>query len=816
MVNPGAFQGARKEFLLGEKPAYIAGVQGGYSKDALALIQRRYFKRFPIKLPHDKDPSAEHLAAVDDDEPDPELDPLNEDLMLPEDYTKELERRDERRKQIEFRKAQIKRWLSYQYMKDHDLDPKESGAQNPYHTLLFKLTGKSTNRPRRKPAINVWRRGVKDLIETATKDEVLRTNAVRGQVAGLRQRVANRMLERLPATERGAFEEEACEEYEAELAQWQKDMEGQLSESPESRQRCIEGLVRFMQPILDLVAEATGWKCSFMAGGPEPAHGGRLNVISVHAGTTSGDIKMNFGRAERVRYKDEILPIFGHFLKMCYTPDECRARALKAEEGFTPVDAQELETMGAGLYTFNDTFREHRSPSSHTSSPNSTIVHPASTAPLPAKANIPSQHLNTSANNREGNQPPVPAASPLTSGADGRVDSVFAGGRQHGGLIETTVQHDPGSIPSATRFPSVPLSPLCSPHASPLPSRPPSPVPSRPPSPIPSHPPSPVPSRPPSPLLSHLASAVPHPASPLPAIVSRAQMTVPLRASRSSSNIPATLQSKQHEAQSGSSSIAGGDADRETPIAGAASTVVGTGGRPASMAVRSKRSAEDTIQHPSKRRRGIIAAGTAESSVGDVSIPRVPRTARKKQVNSSANLPPAPPTPASETTFRLPSGAPEWLQKSAGMFSEQTLGDRWIHLLNVWVKFEAGESYVAQGALKAGQRPPCVGDWIGRRRSTVWRPKLGGVADFAVAYMNWWTVLQPSWRVTKQGKIKFASTNGDWDVLRKPGINGLQSIIVALFFWGLEVQKQGCGTKDWLVAVEDFIVACSHLQADAS
>jgi hypothetical protein len=43
--------------------------------------------------------------------------------------------------------------------------------------------------------------------------------------------------------------------------------------------RCIQGLVRFAQPILDLISEATGWKTTLLAGGPEPAHGGRLNVI---------------------------------------------------------------------------------------------------------------------------------------------------------------------------------------------------------------------------------------------------------------------------------------------------------------------------------------------------------------------------------------------------------------------------------------------------------------------------------------------------------------------------------------------------------
>ena len=72
MVNPGAFRGSRKEFLMSEKAAYSAGMAGGYGADALVLIQRRYFKRYPVDLPHHEEPTAEHLAAVDDEAPEPE------------------------------------------------------------------------------------------------------------------------------------------------------------------------------------------------------------------------------------------------------------------------------------------------------------------------------------------------------------------------------------------------------------------------------------------------------------------------------------------------------------------------------------------------------------------------------------------------------------------------------------------------------------------------------------------------------------------------------------------------------------------------
>ncbi|KAF9548608.1 hypothetical protein CPC08DRAFT_593621, partial [Agrocybe pediades] len=72
MVNPGAFQGSRREFLLSQKPYYSNAVVEGYAADAIAVIQRRYFKRYPIDLPHEEEPSPETLAIVDDDAPEHE------------------------------------------------------------------------------------------------------------------------------------------------------------------------------------------------------------------------------------------------------------------------------------------------------------------------------------------------------------------------------------------------------------------------------------------------------------------------------------------------------------------------------------------------------------------------------------------------------------------------------------------------------------------------------------------------------------------------------------------------------------------------
>ena len=52
--------------------------------------------------------------------------------------------------------------------------------------------------------------------------------------------------------------------------------------------RAIDNLTDFVQPVLDGICAATGWKATLIAGGPEPAHQGRLNVIRYLCRVLSG------------------------------------------------------------------------------------------------------------------------------------------------------------------------------------------------------------------------------------------------------------------------------------------------------------------------------------------------------------------------------------------------------------------------------------------------------------------------------------------------------------------------------------------------
>ena len=105
MPNPGIFRGSRFIFLLGEKAAYKAGVDGGYAADALAKIQSRYFRRYPVELALDDEPLPESLSAVDDEAPDVEQQEPDKEELTDVEYKAEVERLLERTNLINIRKA---------------------------------------------------------------------------------------------------------------------------------------------------------------------------------------------------------------------------------------------------------------------------------------------------------------------------------------------------------------------------------------------------------------------------------------------------------------------------------------------------------------------------------------------------------------------------------------------------------------------------------------------------------------------------------------------------------------------------------------
>ena len=125
-------------------------------------------------------------------------------------------------------------------MKDHDLDPKDSGLSNPYRVLLHRLTGTSSQRPRMRSALNTWRRTQAPVIEAEVRRLVLLEGVIsRPEVFTLRERVAKKLFSLLGEDERKEWGVHAKEEHDVAIKTWKNETQADPSEEPAARQKYV-------------------------------------------------------------------------------------------------------------------------------------------------------------------------------------------------------------------------------------------------------------------------------------------------------------------------------------------------------------------------------------------------------------------------------------------------------------------------------------------------------------------------------------------------------------------------------------------------
>ena len=88
--------------------------------------------------------------------------------------------------------------------------------------------------------------------------------------------------------------------------------------------------------------------------------------------------------------------------------------------------------------------------------------------------------------------------------------------------------------------------------------------------------------------------------------------------------------------------------------------------------------------------------------------------------------------------------------------------------------FEAKQGYKGVGRPTTSGRPEVVSQWISRAWSVTWRPNILDVKGYEAKYNEWWKRLQPDWRVVN-GQVDVGLTQGNWESLRLPGLNGFLS-----------------------------------------
>ena len=82
-------------------------------------------------------------------------------------------------------------------------------------------------------------------------------------------------------------------------------------------------------------------------------------------------------------------------------------------------------------------------------------------------------------------------------------------------------------------------------------------------------------------------------------------------------------------------------------------------------------------------------------------------------------------------------------------------------------------------------RPQAIGNWFRLDRRNLSRsPKMPPEVEYAELWWKWWAGLQPDWRVcNSQGRPLTKVGSGDWEVLVRPGNNGMLVVLLSLVWW---------------------------------
>lgn len=154
---------------------------------------------------------------------------------------------------------------------------------------------------------------------------------------------------------------------------------------------------------------------------------------------------------------------------------------------------------------------------------------------------------------------------------------------------------------------------------------------------------------------------------------------------------------------------------------------------------------------------------------------------------------------------------PEWFELGISFLREEDLGEDWKALLEFWSTYERKNHFKEIRRLKTQHRPAILKEWIQQSRPnlSMWTPVISDVAQYEKDFLTWWRALQPAWRLAKNGNL--TRSDGDWEPLNRPGVNGLLTVLAGLFYWGLTVQKKRAAFRNWSHAVKDVIFVMKKL-----
>lgn len=172
----------------------------------------------------------------------------------------------------------------------------------------------------------------------------------------------------------------------------------------------------------------------------------------------------------------------------------------------------------------------------------------------------------------------------------------------------------------------------------------------------------------------------------------------------------------------------------------------------------------------------------------------------------------SPPKGTSSTSLEIPSGF-SWLSFAMKELLADLNDEDFKRVVTAWAELEILYGADAEPiALDGTGRPEDLKAWKKHGRFTrgcKFRPKnIDSSEKFANVFWAWWKSMNPAWRTVENSSELLQTNTGSWDVLRRPGVNGLYSVFISLVWWALQERwevKNDCATLSvrWKSALKD-------------
>lgn len=135
-------------------------------------------------------------------------------------------------------------------------------------------------------------------------------------------------------------------------------------------------------------------------------------------------------------------------------------------------------------------------------------------------------------------------------------------------------------------------------------------------------------------------------------------------------------------------------------------------------------------------------------------------------------------------------------------------GRTWNLVVIAWFKYEEKHAFDQKGSrLGSKHRPSVISRWIQLARKN-YRPDSHEMAGFENDFWHWWNHLQLSWRTVDPHSTP-RTIEGSWEDVDRHGVNGLYSVIGALYLWRSFVEEKSLSS--WNCAAEDVCWVLSQL-----